>query len=628
MRSNEEIIVKLSSIITRITGVQLGEKQRHMVESRLTKRMLDLNLKTLEEYYSYFEQHEHEETQGLISLLTTHHTYFFREFSQIQYVCETMLPELIKIARTRPDKTIQIWSAASSYGQEVYSLAMALHYHLGQMAPDVTFRVHGTDVDPKSVLVGKNGVYARKELNAVPSHYSGSFWMRGTGAIADYVKAKESLKKYCSFDTLNLMEEHQITKVGKFDVIFCRNVFIYFTPDQIKKITQSLFKQLHPHGALFIGISESLHGLGADVHSIGPSIYKSGPRPTPSSSATKPSAPAASAVKTSTQSPQPELKVVPTRDIRVLCVDDSPTVLAILKKVFAPGSGYEIVGTAVNGKDAIEKVKTLKPDVMTLDIHMPEMDGVSYLKSQYSKDHCPVVMISSVSRDNQDLAIEALNSGASDYIEKPSLNQLSERIEEIRMKVRCALDSRKVVTRVTSADHDFKRKMTIPHPEKCARVFMFQLSDRTHVLNSLKETSKIDPPSLLVVGNDANLEATQKMFQGSLGHEVKILTSSTETLSSGVVYFTSVKTAQEHVQKISNSKKCLSFLVYSGLSAQENKLVETFAKDSQVLLSESQVQSSLAKVASDIFPTTSFIALSQEYFATPVPGAAQTRKAA
>jgi len=626
MTNNDTIIQSLSAIISRITGVQLGEKQKHMVESRLTKRMLDLNLSTFDEYFRYFKANEHVETQGLISLLTTHHTYFFREFSQIQYVCETMLPELIPIIRARPDRTLRVWSAASSYGQEVYSLAMALHFHLKQLAPDLKFHVHGTDVDAKSVQVGINGVYARKELNAAPAQYCADFWMRGTGAISNYVKAKNSIKSFVSFDTVNLQDQTQLAKQGMFDIIFCRNVFIYFTPEQIRTITHQLLKHVHPHGGLFIGISESLHGLNVDAHSIGPSIYRAGTRPSTRtqgvSASTKPEKEA--------KSPFPSPTLASEKPLRVLCVDDSPTVIAILKKVFSAGSGFELVGTAVHGKDAIDKVKVLKPDVMTLDIHMPEMDGVSYLKSQFNKEHCPVVMISSVSRENQDLAIEALNAGASDYIEKPSLNQLSERIEEIRTKVRCAYQTKASPPVITSADHDFKRKMVINEPNKKTRVCLFQLSDRKKVLASIKETSKLDPPTLLIIGSDSNLDATHKLFQAELGHQLKTLSQGNETLEAGVVYLASIKTASLIISQRTTVPHSISFLVYSALTEPEQKLIKDSRKGQQLLVTESDAESSLAKIADDVFPTTSFIALSQEFFANdPSAGiTAKTPKAA
>ena len=107
--------------------------------------------------------------------------------------------------------------------------------------------------------------------------------------------------------------------------------------------------------------------------------------------------------------------------LKVLCVDDSKIILSLLKKIFSGNDGFEVVGTAENGQEAEEFLKHNKVDVMTLDIHMPIMDGLSYLKKNYNQSHPPVVIVSSVSREDAFKAMEGLRLGASDYIEKPSL---------------------------------------------------------------------------------------------------------------------------------------------------------------------------------------------------------------
>lgn len=125
--------------------------------------------------------------------------------------------------------------------------------------------------------------------------------------------------------------------------------------------------------------------------------------------------------------------------IRVLCVDDSASIIALLKAILSPKFGFTVVGVAENGKVAVQMVKELKPDIMTLDIHMPELDGVSYMENHFSKDaHPPVVMISSVAREEAELAQRAISAGASDYVEKPAFNNLNKHAEEIRMKLHTA----------------------------------------------------------------------------------------------------------------------------------------------------------------------------------------------
>ena len=194
-----ESIQEICRYISKITGVQLGERQESMVSSRLQRRALDLKLAGIEEYYPYFQRNITSETKALVSLLTTHHSFFFREITHFQFLAQTGLGNIIEAVRGRGDKQIWVWSAACSRGQESYSLAMFLSHHLERMAPDLSFEILGTDVDEQSVSIARNGVYHRNEIKAVPMQYLGDHWVRGSGDIADYVKARNSLKEHCRF---------------------------------------------------------------------------------------------------------------------------------------------------------------------------------------------------------------------------------------------------------------------------------------------------------------------------------------------------------------------------------------------------------------------------------------------
>lgn len=426
-----KLITEVIRVISAATGVQLG-RQATMVESRLKTRVNRLGLNSLEDYATYFEENREEECDVLLSMLTTHHTYFFREFKQIEYLQEQLLPAILDGVRKRKDKVLRIWTAAASRGHESYSVAMFLHLHMKTMAPDLTFKIHGTDIDPESIEVAKNGVYQFKDVSTVPLAYQEGHWVRGTGEIRDFVKAKNSIRQYLSFAVHNVFNELSRPWAEPFDIILCRNLFIYFNHDQIRDLVAKMSTYLAPHGCLLLGLSESLTGLEtkmvAGKYSI--STLQS---PTLAKVPTK-----AVSVKTDKANP-PSAALTASRRVRILCVDDSPSVLAIMSRIFATNHGFEVVGTAKNGLEAIEKVKTLKPDAMTLDIHMPEMDGITYLRNHYRSGHPPVVMVSSVSREQEDLAFSTLKLGASDYVEKPSLSNLVERGSEIRAKVKTAI---------------------------------------------------------------------------------------------------------------------------------------------------------------------------------------------
>ena len=419
-----QAVKRVAAIVSQNAGIQLGEKQFSMVESRLRSRMRKLKMESFEDYMVHLEANRTSESLALLSLLTTHHTFFFREFNHFEFLLNNALNPLINRARARGDKKIRVWSAACSRGQEVYSLAMFLHFHLTAVAPDISFDIVGTDVDPDSVKWAKNGVYRASELKQAPSMYMGEHWVRGKGDVADYFKVRDGLRRHCRFESVNLLTSDNFLKDKSFDLIFCRNVFIYFDSNQIRDISKRMLEKLDPDGFLILGVSESLNGLGLKVESPTASVYR---HPQAREKSQVASGPAV-------------LVPVATRKgpAKVLCVDDSPVILALMKKVFAEDREFTLVGTAKNGLEALEFLKKNKVDVMTLDLHMPEMDGIGFLAANQDKT-LPIVVMSAISRDEPSIAQKALMVGALDYVEKPSLENIAQATNEIRSKLKSAM---------------------------------------------------------------------------------------------------------------------------------------------------------------------------------------------
>ncbi|MBL7543386.1 MAG: chemotaxis-specific protein-glutamate methyltransferase CheB [Bdellovibrionaceae bacterium] len=422
----KSVVEQVSAIVSEMAGIQLGAKQAPMVENRLKTRMVRLGVPTFQGYLAHLHDNRESESQALLSLLTTHHTFFFREFSHFEFLLNKSLSCLIETARQRTDKTIHIWSAACSKGQEVYSLSMFFKFHLGHAAPDIKFHIWGTDIDPESVHHAKNGVYKADELKQSPAMYIDGNWIRGKGNVQDFSKAKDSLTQPCSFTTANLLDCDSFLKGKTFDIIFCRNVFIYFNQEQIKKITNSFMKHLTPSGWLFLGVSETLNGLGLDTDLVGPSVYQSKNRP----------------VFKTKLAPVVTEKVIPARPLEVLSVDDSPVILTLLSKVLTAEHGFMQIKTAKNGREAVEILKNRKFDAITLDLHMPELDGLGFL-SEYKDRSIPILVVSSVNRDDTSIAQKALSLGASDYVEKPSLENLAQAGNEIRSKIKTLIGIKK-----------------------------------------------------------------------------------------------------------------------------------------------------------------------------------------
>ncbi len=604
-----DVYEEVAKVVTSIAGIQLGEKQKSMVENRLKKRMLEMGIATEQDYYQYFLANEKEETQNLISLLTTHHTYFFREFSHFQFLEHVGLKKIIEAKRAAGSKVIRIWSAACSRGQEVYSLSMFLHDVLNKLAPDFKYEIFGSDVDKESVGIARNGVYLYDEVKEIPTHYLEGNWARGTGAISNYVKAKKNIKDPCSFDVVNLMNIPSSLENNKFDIIFCRNVFIYFTPEQIKTISSGLLKSLLPHGYFFIGISESLMGLGLPVENMGPSIFSLKSAQTNVSSIVRPTP-----VPVAANTPSVMGGLAP---LRVMCVDDSSSILTLLKKILTTQNGFEIVATAGNGVEAAEKLKTTKVDLMTLDIHMPEMDGLTYLKTYYNNQHPPVVVISSVSRENADLAVKCLEYGASDYVEKPALNNINERGEEIRMKLMVANQNKNAGFKPKpKLEQEFATHYNVLHTDHKLRFVYASLSDREKLKKMISEFTGPQPATMILFeGAGAAIDSFAKLLSTETKKDIKVWSGTTADMQKGQIYLADFNKYIDLLNKFSNGKVS-SWLIFGEVTDASANWIKQWPGPKQILLEEKPGVHTVPKlrdVATDIFPFTSFALVSTEY---------------
>lgn len=593
-----DLVQFVSDIVSKLSGIQLGERQHSMVQSRLSKHLSELGIGE-SEYIDYYNVNQAKENQALTSLLTTHHSYFFREYSHFEFLEATALSALVQVVKKRGDSTLRIWSAACSRGQEAYSLAMCLHLYLSKHAPGVKFEILGSDVDEKSVAIATNGVYLRDEIKEIPMSYLDNHWARGQGEISNYVKAKKTLKEKCTFQKENLFELSAAVKSKYFDIIFCRNVFIYFDQNQIRQICDSLFKALNPEGYLFVGISESLRGLNLPAGSPGPSIYTHLPKKIllPSH-------------------PSPVARIEPPKSIRVVCVDDSPSILALLKKGLTPEYGFEIVGVALNGQEAKEKIQTLKPDVVTMDIHMPVQGGLEYLEENMGPGHPPVIMVSSVSRENSDLALKAVRLGASDYVEKPSLVDMAARSEEIRNKLKSAIrnksSSQNSASAVSEIDESFQNKQVIKNADKKIRLILARPADLTKLKYVLKNLDESQPPTVILIDGETSTFA-------ELTREFKLteLKDGSELLANGRAYLGNL--AHCHAMLMSRQRSKQASIILMGEPTTTAAKIVLGWPNKQLLVEDIGQAAAMTgypeifKTASDVVPHTSFPYLSTEY---------------
>lgn len=494
----KDLILYAINIVSKASGNVFTNQHHFLIETKIRKRMMDLDIVHPSEYLKYLTENEKEENEYFVSELTTHYTFFFREFRHFEYL-QLNLAKILNDVRSRGSQKIKILCLACSRGQEPYSLAMFFDYHLKQMGiTDIDFEIEGTDIDKASIKVAQNGVYKFDDIKSIPMKYISDHWQRGKGKIADFVKIKDSLKSKCKFRAGNIQKLHEELS-GKYDIIFCRNVFIYFDGTQIKKIGKDILDHLQPKGLFFTGVSESLTSMSLPITVHGPSIYS------------HPNAPETTTIEevkvmeNRVQVPhQPSFIELPN-PLKVLCVDDSKIILSLLKKIFKSTPGYEVVGAVENGQEAEEFLKNNEVDIMTLDIHMPIMDGLSYLKKNYNQSHPPVVIVSSVSREDAFQAMEGLRLGASDYIEKPSLEDFMIKGDEICTKLRvAALEKFTGHSNIVFSDIDreFKGK-TITEPEKYFYTIYAHFNDKKKIHHILKE-----------INTDASWPGTYLLLEG------------------------------------------------------------------------------------------------------------------
>lgn len=597
------IIEKVSEIVHKISGNKFGEKQSFMVESRIKKRMMELSIKSPDDYIKYIESNK-AEINMLVSLMTTHHTFFFREFAHFDLL-KNLLPKVVAACKQRGEKTVHIWSAACSRGHEVYSLAMFMEVILPTIDPTMNYKILGTDIDSESIRIATNGVYHHNELKEIPMSFLGEHWAKGSGEILLYSKVKKSLRDKCDFREGNLLQVKESSRSQKFDIIFCRNVFIYFEPYQIEAIAEELLKTLHPEGVFFSGISESLMGYKLEVSSVGPSVYIHSGNTNPSAREVMPAPKSTDAVVFQIQ-----------KYCRVLCVDDSPSIITMLKKILSKEHGFEVVATASNGVEAAEILKTMQIDLMTLDIHMPQMDGVAYLKKYYKKDHPAVVMVSSVDREDTELAIQALKAGASDYVEKPSLVTLEERGDELRNKFRALALVAPKNKLLSSMDKDFQIKISIESAETKIRLMVAAIADISKITTFFNEAACIQPPTLVLLeGYGEMLEAFVKENKYKFKQKVHYLKDGTQKLETDNIYFCDSRKMMKVLQK-EHSMKPASVLCYGIVSRWTSQELLVW-KTSHIVLEDyghtENIKHPLYGRSGYIAPATSFYYLSLQY---------------
>lgn len=246
---NDRLFKKYCDLVYREVGINLTEEKRELLSARIAKRLRVRGI----DPKAYFEiiQQNPDELRAFIDAISTNHTYFFRESKSFKYLDKTCL---------------KIWCAASSSGEEPYSLA--IHCLEKGFKPTIL----ATDISDSCLEKGKRGIYPKQSTTNIPMFLLTSYFQKGHGRSAGFVKVKNAVRQMVSFQRFNLIRDTPPDQI--FDVIFCRNVMIYFDAPVKTLVVLKLSRVLRKGGYFIIGGAESLSGLNHSLKYIEPSVYK------------------------------------------------------------------------------------------------------------------------------------------------------------------------------------------------------------------------------------------------------------------------------------------------------------------------------------------------------------------
>jgi len=254
-------------------GITLSASKKNLVQSRLQKRLREKGYDSFFDYYHFVTKDpSREELVHMIDCISTNKTYFFRESKHFDFLVNRILPDLFKTKRNDPDKTIRIWSAGCSTGEEAYTLAMLLYCQL-ENNKNIKAKILATDISTNVLSKAMTAVYGDEQMKDMPPAYTKRFFSPVHEGHMQLYKVKDVLKEMVTFRRLNLLELKPIFN-NKFDVIFCRNVMIYFDYETRYELIKKYYNMLTPNGFFFLSHSETLSGKDHNFKFIEPAVYQ------------------------------------------------------------------------------------------------------------------------------------------------------------------------------------------------------------------------------------------------------------------------------------------------------------------------------------------------------------------
>ena len=255
LQLTEEEFRLIRDLIYNHCGLFFDDDSKYLLDRRLSQRVTLHNLSGFREYYQFlkYDRRKEEEVADIMDLLTTNETYFFREAFQLRAFTDEIIPELMKSKQR--ERTLRIWSAGCSTGEEPYTIAMLLL----EMGCFQGWRIEiiGSDISQRVVQQARKGIYTKSSFRATDEHYVRRFFSEVDGGY----RICDAVRELVTISQMNLFDANRLALLGKMDVIFCRNVIIYFDQVSKKRVIEAFHNALRGGGYLLLGHSESLMNI-------------------------------------------------------------------------------------------------------------------------------------------------------------------------------------------------------------------------------------------------------------------------------------------------------------------------------------------------------------------------------
>ncbi len=249
---SEDVFRLIRDIIRDYCGLYFDDSSKYLIEKRLSRRVKNHHLKDFRDYYRFirYDKNAEVELPAIMDILTVNETYFFREQNQLRAFSEEILDELRE--RNASARTLRIWSAGCSTGEEPYTISMLINETGFFRGWDI--EVHGSDINQRVLQTGRKGSYRKNSFRTTEPYFITKYFIDEDGQL----RINDEIKKNVTFSYLNLLDPFRTRFLGKMDVIFCRNVLIYFDTASRKRVIENFYDRLTDGGYLLLGHAESL----------------------------------------------------------------------------------------------------------------------------------------------------------------------------------------------------------------------------------------------------------------------------------------------------------------------------------------------------------------------------------